>query len=124
MSTVTFFRRASQLSSSTQGTSMRIWSTDLICSTTATATSWNSTSPSSGRQRSVSIAHSQVLEHHLSSSPVVAMLYVRKDLSAVVKAVFDHWDTRKDELNHQYLYVANARVTAQDILASVKKCQL
>ena len=52
------------------------------------------------------------------------MLYVQRDLSAVVKAVFDHWDTRKDELNHQYLYVANARVTAQDILASVKKCQL
>ena len=52
------------------------------------------------------------------------MLYVQRDLSAVVKAVFDHWDTREDELNHQYLYVANARVTAQDILASVKKCQL
>ena len=121
MSTVTFFRRASQLSSSTQGTSMRIWFTDLTCSTTASATSWNSTSPSSKRQRSVSIAHSQVPEHHLSSLPIVAMLYVQRDLSAVVKAVFDHWDTRKDELNHQYLYVANARLTPLDILASVKK---
>ena len=52
------------------------------------------------------------------------MLYVQKDLCAVTKAVFDSWDTRQDELNHRYLYVANARVTAQDILASVKKCQL
>ena len=49
------------------------------------------------------------------------MLYVQKDLSAVAKAVFDHWDARKDELNHQYLYVANARLTPRDILTSVKK---
>lgn len=51
------------------------------------------------------------------------MLYVQKDLSAVTKAVFDSWDTRKDELNHVYLYVANARVTPQEIIASVKKRQ-
>ena len=51
----------------------------------------------------------------------VAMLYVQKDLCAVTKAVFDSWDTRQDELNHQYLYVANARLTPLDILASVKK---
>ncbi|KAH9884115.1 NAD-P-binding protein [Cubamyces lactineus] len=51
----------------------------------------------------------------------LAMLYVQKDLSAVAKAVFDHWDARKDELNHQYLYVANARLTPRDILTSVKK---
>ncbi|KAI8982946.1 NAD-P-binding protein [Trametes punicea] len=51
----------------------------------------------------------------------LAMLYVQKDLSAVTKAVFDNWDARKDELNHQYLYVANARVTPLNILASVKK---
>ncbi|KAI0672631.1 NAD-P-binding protein [Trametes maxima] len=51
----------------------------------------------------------------------LAMLYVQKDLSAVTKAVFDHWDGRKEELHHQYLYVANARVTPLEILASVKK---
>ncbi|RPD56438.1 NAD-P-binding protein [Lentinus tigrinus ALCF2SS1-7] len=51
----------------------------------------------------------------------LAMLYVQKDLSAVTKAIFDHWDGRKDELNHQYLYVANARVAPRDVLASVKK---
>ena len=49
------------------------------------------------------------------------MLYVQKDLCAIVKAVFDHWDTRKDELNHQYLYAANARVAPRDIIASVNK---
>ena len=49
------------------------------------------------------------------------MLYVKKDLSAVTKAVFDQWESRKNELNHNYLYVANARVTPLDILASVKK---
>ena len=51
----------------------------------------------------------------------VAMLYVKKDLSAVTKAVFDQWESRKGELNHNYLYVANARVTPLEILASVKK---
>ncbi|KAI0697300.1 NAD(P)-binding protein [Cerioporus squamosus] len=51
----------------------------------------------------------------------LAMLYVQKDLSAVTKALFDNWDARKDELNHQCFYVANARVTPRDILASVKK---
>ena len=49
------------------------------------------------------------------------MLYVKKDLSAVTKAVFDQWESRKGELNHNYLYVANARVTPLDILTSVKK---
>lgn len=49
------------------------------------------------------------------------MLYVEKDLSGVVKAIFDQWETKKDDLNHQYLYVTNARITPLDILASVKK---
>lgn len=51
----------------------------------------------------------------------VAMLYVQKDLGTITKAVFDHWDTRKAKLNHQYLYAANTRLTPLDILASVKK---
>ncbi|CCM05618.1 uncharacterized protein FIBRA_07847 [Fibroporia radiculosa] len=51
----------------------------------------------------------------------VAMLYVEKDLSGVTKAVFDQWDSKAAELNHQYLYVCNARVKPVDILASVKK---
>ncbi|EJF66364.1 NAD(P)-binding protein [Dichomitus squalens LYAD-421 SS1] len=51
----------------------------------------------------------------------LAMLYVQKDLSAVTKAIFDQWELRKDDLNHNYLYAANARVTPLEILASVKK---
>lgn len=51
------------------------------------------------------------------------MLYVEKDLAAVTKAVFDHWDARADELNHQYLYISNARLTPLDIAASVKRGQ-
>ncbi|KAI1786962.1 NmrA-like domain-containing protein [Ganoderma leucocontextum] len=51
----------------------------------------------------------------------LAMVYVQKDLSAVTKAVLDNWDVRKEELNYHYLYVANARVTPLEILASIKK---
>ncbi len=49
------------------------------------------------------------------------MLYVEKDLSGVAKAVFDQWEGKKQDLNHQYLYVADARVTPMDIVASLKK---
>jgi hypothetical protein len=42
-------------------------------------------------------------------------------LSSVAKAVFDHWDSRKEELNHQYLCVANARLSPRDILACINK---
>ena len=52
---------------------------------------------------------------------IVAMLYVQKDLGAIVKAVFDRWEERKGELNHQYLFAADARVTPTDILHSIKK---
>ncbi|KAH9848925.1 NAD-P-binding protein [Lenzites betulinus] len=51
----------------------------------------------------------------------LAMLYVQRDLGVVTKAVFDHWDDRRGEINHQYLYCANARLTPLDILVSVKK---
>ena len=54
-------------------------------------------------------------------TPIVAMLYVQKDLSAITKAIFDHWDTRKDELNNLYLYAATTRYCPLDILASVKR---
>ncbi|KAI0820168.1 NAD-P-binding protein [Trametes gibbosa] len=50
----------------------------------------------------------------------LAMLYVQRDLGVVTKAVFDHWDERKGEINQQYLYCSNARLTPLDILASVK----
>lgn len=51
----------------------------------------------------------------------VAMLYVEKDLSAIAKAVFDHWDSKKKELNHKILYCANARVSAGDIIECIER---
>lgn len=51
----------------------------------------------------------------------VAMLYVEKDLSAVVKAVFDQWESKKNDLNHKILYCANARVSAEDIIECIER---
>lgn len=52
----------------------------------------------------------------------VAMLYVEKDLSGVVKAVFDQWDLMKHELNHRVLYCASARVSPGDIISIIENC--
>jgi hypothetical protein len=49
------------------------------------------------------------------------MLYVEKDLSGVAKAVFDQWDSKKDELNHKVLYCADARVSVGDIIACIER---
>jgi hypothetical protein len=49
------------------------------------------------------------------------MLYVEKDLSAIVKAVFDHWTARKEELDGAYLQASNARVTPLNIIDAAKK---
>ncbi|KAH8744917.1 NAD(P)-binding protein [Diaporthe sp. PMI_573] len=51
----------------------------------------------------------------------LAMLFVEKDLSAIAKAVFDQWDSKKDELTHTYLYCCNARVSPNEIIACVKR---
>jgi hypothetical protein len=49
------------------------------------------------------------------------MLYVEKDLSAIVKAVFDQWEKQQNELNGKYLQASNARVRPVDIVSSVQK---
>jgi hypothetical protein len=49
------------------------------------------------------------------------MLYVERDLSALAKAVFDQWDSKKNELNHKILYCANTRVSAADIIACIER---
>ena len=49
------------------------------------------------------------------------MLYVEKDLSAIVKAVLDHWDSQKPELNGKYLQASGGRVSPKDIVATVQK---
>jgi len=51
----------------------------------------------------------------------LAMLYVEKDLSAIVKAVFDRWDSKKNELNHKILYCADARVSPGDIIECIER---
>lgn len=51
----------------------------------------------------------------------LAMLFVEKDLSGIAMAVFDQWDSKKDHLNHRYLYCSNARISPNDILACVKR---
>ena len=49
------------------------------------------------------------------------MLYVEEDLSAITKAVFDQWDTKKKDLNHEYLYCADARIAPEEIISCVKR---
>lgn len=56
-----------------------------------------------------------------SNSPKVAMLYVEKDLSAIAKAVFDQWDSKKHELNHKILYCADSRVSCGDIINCIER---
>lgn len=63
-------------------------------------------------------------QRHDIDNAQVAMLYVEKDLSAITKAIFDQWDAKEDELNHQYLYCTNARLTPLEITESVKKSKL
>lgn len=55
------------------------------------------------------------------STPKVAGLYVEKDLSGIVKGIFDNWDTKKDELNHKVLYCADARVSPSDVIAILER---
>ncbi|OAL30871.1 hypothetical protein AYO20_08564 [Fonsecaea nubica] len=51
----------------------------------------------------------------------LTMLYVEKDLSAIVKAIFDQWEEKKEELDGAYLQASNARVRPKDIVAAAKK---
>lgn len=49
------------------------------------------------------------------------MLYVEKDLAAIVKAIFDNWDSKREKLLHSYLYASNARVAPTDITSAIEK---
>lgn len=55
------------------------------------------------------------------SHDTVAMLYVERDLSAIVNGVFAQWDNSRNELNGKYLQASNARVTPMDITSSIEK---
>ena len=49
------------------------------------------------------------------------MLYVEKDLSAIVKAVFDAWSERKEELKWKYLHASDSRLTPSDVVRAAEK---
>jgi hypothetical protein len=57
----------------------------------------------------------------LPNGVVVTTLYVEKDLAAVCKAVWDHWESRKGQLNHKHLLAAGARETPGDIARAIEK---
>jgi len=63
----------------------------------------------------------EFLQPIVKETTELAMLYVEKDLSAITKAVLDHWGMEHAELNHKFLYCANARLTPLDICESVKR---
>ncbi|CAH0025361.1 unnamed protein product [Clonostachys rhizophaga] len=48
-------------------------------------------------------------------------LYVEKDLSAVCKAIFDQWETKKSSLDGKYFLACGARETMRDINAVIEK---
>lgn len=50
----------------------------------------------------------------------VHMVWVEKDLAGVVKAVFDNWDERKDELTHKHLYAMDAVHTPSEICSVIE----
>lgn len=51
----------------------------------------------------------------------VTSLYVEKDLSAVCKALFDQWETKKADLDGKYFLASGARETMGQIQATIEK---
>ncbi|KAL2012623.1 hypothetical protein VTN00DRAFT_148 [Thermoascus crustaceus] len=51
----------------------------------------------------------------------LAMLYVEKDLSAIAKAIFDNWESKREQLHHAYLYACNARLSPTEITSAIEK---
>ena len=49
------------------------------------------------------------------------MLWVQRDLSAIVKAIFDNWDARKQDLLHQYLYAMDAIHTPTEVCQTIER---
>ncbi|KAJ9497590.1 hypothetical protein H2202_007014 [Exophiala xenobiotica] len=49
------------------------------------------------------------------------MLWVQRDLSAIVKAILDSWDVRKQDLLHQYLYAMDAIHTPNEVCQTIER---
>ena len=54
----------------------------------------------------------------------VHMLWVERDLSAIVKAIFERWDSSKDQLLYKYLYAMDAVRTPNEICATIERGKL
>lgn len=49
------------------------------------------------------------------------MLWVERDLAAIVEAIFQRWDTAKKDLIHNYLYAMDAVRTPNEICATIEQ---
>jgi hypothetical protein len=49
------------------------------------------------------------------------MLWVQRDLSAIVKGILDNWDARKQDLLHQYLYAMDAIHTPNEVCQTIER---
>jgi len=49
------------------------------------------------------------------------MLWVERDLAGIVAAVFDRWDSHREELTYRHLYAMDARHTPEDVCATIEK---
>ncbi len=49
------------------------------------------------------------------------MLWVQRDLSTIVKAIFGNWDARKQELLHQYVYAMDAIHTPKEVCQTIER---
>jgi len=49
------------------------------------------------------------------------MLWVQRDLSAIVKAILDNWVVRKQDLLHQYLYAMDAIHTPNEVCQTIER---
>lgn len=61
------------------------------------------------------------IEVRLLIRALVTSLYVEKDLSAVCKAVFDQWETKKASLDGKYFLASGARETMGQINTVLEK---
>jgi hypothetical protein len=49
------------------------------------------------------------------------MLWVERDLAAIVKAIFDRWDTARDDLLYKHLYAMDAVRTPNEICSIIER---
>ncbi|KAH8690532.1 NAD(P)-binding protein [Talaromyces proteolyticus] len=69
-------------------------------------------------------AKKDILEFHqaiIRSDTKLAMLYVEEDLADIAKAIFDKWETQKEQIRHAYLYASNGRFSPNDIVGIIEK---